>query len=152
MLTRAQVFEELRKVIDPELGINILDLGLVYRVEVSEEAIEVDFTLTYPGCPLGDTIREDIERTLGEALRADATTRDRDADAPTRGRDADASRYARDAGAPGAGAAAGGDVPPADRGADGLPAGRIRARLVWEPVWGPQFMSEEARVSLGFPI
>lgn len=52
-------------VIDPELNMNIVDLGLVYRTHVVEGNIaEVDFTLTYPGCPLGDAIAADIEHQI----------------------------------------------------------------------------------------
>jgi len=55
------VRDALYDVIDPELNMNIVDLGLVYRVQVVEGNIaEVDFTLTYPGCPLGDVITSDI--------------------------------------------------------------------------------------------
>ena len=62
----------------------------------------MDFTLTYPGCPLGEVIERDIVRTLAETF--------------------------------------------------GLPEERVAARLVWQPFWGPERMSEEARVSLGYPI
>ncbi len=55
------VKDALYDVIDPELNMNIVDLGLVYRTQVVEGNIaEVDFTLTYPGCPLGDVITSDI--------------------------------------------------------------------------------------------
>jgi len=57
MVTRGKIYELLQQVIDPELGINIVDLGLVYDVEVDDSSIRVDFTLTYPGCPLGAMIQ-----------------------------------------------------------------------------------------------
>lgn len=61
MATDQDVKDALYDVIDPELNINIVDLGLVYRTHVVEGNVaEVDFTLTYPGCPLGDLITSDI--------------------------------------------------------------------------------------------
>ena len=62
--SESQILNALMTVIDPEIGINIVDLGLVYGVEVSEEGVDVDFTLTYPGCPLGDVIKYDIIRAV----------------------------------------------------------------------------------------
>ena len=55
----------LRKVKDPELGLNIIDLGLVYDITVNEKNdIHVDMTLTSPGCPAGPQIMTDVERVL----------------------------------------------------------------------------------------
>jgi len=56
----------LQTVEDPELGYSIVDLGLVYRAEQKGEWIEVDFTLTSPGCPIGEQLRTDIVLTLRE--------------------------------------------------------------------------------------
>ncbi len=64
MITEEAVIETLRNVVDPELGISIVDLGLVYKVEVGESSIGVDFTLTYPGCPAEEMLRRDIVETL----------------------------------------------------------------------------------------
>lgn len=60
------VFTLLKKVIDPELMVNIIDLGLVYDVRIDESShhIEIDLTLTSPGCPLGDVIMEDISHVV----------------------------------------------------------------------------------------
>lgn len=52
MITRDQIVEALRQVVDPELGINIVDLGLVYSVDVRDGDVRVTMTMTTPGCPL----------------------------------------------------------------------------------------------------
>jgi metal-sulfur cluster biosynthetic enzyme len=67
MITQEQLLEELRVVMDPDVHMSIMDLGLVYRAEVFESHIEIDFTLTYPGCPLGDHIKDDIVKTAQQA-------------------------------------------------------------------------------------
>lgn len=100
MLTKTDVLESLKKVIDPEIGINIVDVGLIYRVDVGDNKVEVDFTLTAPGCPLADTINEDILTVI----REDHTIDD------------------------------------------------VVTNLVWSPPWSLEFMSEDARLDLGYPI
>lgn len=62
--SRLDVAEMLRYVIDPELGINIVDLGLVYGVRVKGGRVEVDLTMTTPACPLSSYITQQIEATL----------------------------------------------------------------------------------------
>ncbi len=65
MANDQDIKDALYDVIDPELNMNIVDLGLVYRAQVVDGNIaEVDFTLTYPGCPLGDMITDDIVNTI----------------------------------------------------------------------------------------
>ena len=56
--------ECLRTVFDPELGINIVDLGLVYDIEAQDGHVQVTMTLTTPGCPMHDTISSGVERAL----------------------------------------------------------------------------------------
>jgi metal-sulfur cluster biosynthetic enzyme len=63
-LTADQVKLALRKVKDPELNLNIVDLGLVYDIVVEDGAVEVDMTLTSPGCPAGPQIMTDVEQTV----------------------------------------------------------------------------------------
>jgi len=100
MISNTELLEELRVVLDPELGINIVDLGLVYRAEAADNRVEVDFTLTYPGCPIGPELKGEIEQVLKDVTGVE----------------------------------------------------EVEARLVWEPLWGPERMTEEARLSLGYPI
>jgi metal-sulfur cluster biosynthetic enzyme len=63
-LSTDQVKLALRKVKDPELGLNIVDLGLIYDIAISDGNIHVDMTLTSPGCPAGPQIMTDVERVL----------------------------------------------------------------------------------------
>lgn len=58
------VFQVLRGINDPELGINIVDLGLVYRVARTPHQIDVAITLTTPSCPLGEMILEEAKCAL----------------------------------------------------------------------------------------
>jgi metal-sulfur cluster biosynthetic enzyme len=59
-----RVREALKTVIDPELRINIVDLGLVYDVREEAGEVEVEMTLTSPGCPLGGIIDEEIKKAV----------------------------------------------------------------------------------------
>jgi metal-sulfur cluster biosynthetic enzyme len=99
-LSPARILEVLKNVQDPEIRMNIVDLGLVYRAEPKGNSIEVDFTLTYPGCPAEAYIRKEIIATLQEAF--------------------------------------------------GIP--KVKVTTVLIPPWGPERMSEEARITLGFPV
>lgn len=66
------VLEALRDVVDPELGINIVDLGLVYGVRMEGEVAVIDMTLTSPACPLTDVIEGGVFAVL-DGLVADHT-------------------------------------------------------------------------------
>jgi metal-sulfur cluster biosynthetic enzyme len=66
MPTEDDVMEALSNVIDPELGLDFVELGLIYAVEVTEGAVKVTFTLTTPGCPIGPQVSEQIEEFVGE--------------------------------------------------------------------------------------
>lgn len=66
MPTREEVVEALHQVEDPELGMDIVDLGLLYDVEVDGPKVKVSYTLTSMGCPAGAMISEDIERVVRE--------------------------------------------------------------------------------------
>jgi metal-sulfur cluster biosynthetic enzyme len=64
MVTQEQVVEALRGVSDPEIGFNIIDLGLVYDVAIREEQVWIAMTLTSPVCPAGDVILQDAKQAL----------------------------------------------------------------------------------------
>ena len=63
-LTEDQVRLALRKVKDPELNLNIIDLGLVYGIRVDGTRVAIDMTLTSPACPAGPQIMTDVERVV----------------------------------------------------------------------------------------
>lgn len=96
---RDAVIDVLRTVYDPEIPVNIYDLGLVYRVEVDENArVAVAMTLTSPACPVAGTLPGEVEQKVASV--------------------------------------------------DGVEAAWVD--LVWDPPWGPEHMTEEARLQLGF--
>ena len=66
MPTKDEVYEVLRQVEDPELGMDVVDLGLVYDVEVEGPKVKVTYSLTSMGCPAGPLIAGDIERAAHE--------------------------------------------------------------------------------------
>lgn len=63
--TEEAVREVLRSVDDPEVGMSIVELGLVYRIDVAPERIHVAMTMTTPACPMGDLISENARRAVG---------------------------------------------------------------------------------------
>ena len=67
MATVEEVTDALRDVIDPELCLDFVELGLIYDVEVEDEGIvRVTYTLTSPGCPIGPQVSEQIEEFVGD--------------------------------------------------------------------------------------
>jgi len=99
MITKKDIVNCLKKVIDPDVGINIIDMGFIYRVDIFDH-LEIDYTLTSMGCPLADVIEDDIRNNLKADFKDIA----------------------------------------------------IKLNLVWEPAWHIDFLSEDARVELGYPI
>lgn len=68
-----KVVNALRKVIDPDVNINIVDMGFIYRVDVIDDnTVEIDYTLTTMGCPLADVIEQDILNTIKKELGVEA--------------------------------------------------------------------------------
>ena len=63
-MTEAEVREALRTVTDPELGVNIVDLGLVYGIAVAGTAVTITMTMTSPACPLRDYIQSLVEEAV----------------------------------------------------------------------------------------
>ena len=101
-ITEDQVFEELKKVIDPELFVNIVDLGLVYTVDLAETAEEkidigIEMTMTSPACPAGPQLIANSKQVL-ERLEG---------------------------------------------------AGEVEVKIVMDPPWTPDRMSEDAKDQLG---
>jgi len=66
MPSQEEVVEALRQVEDPELGMDIVELGLFYDAQIEGPNVKVSYTLTSMGCPAGPMIQEDIERVLQE--------------------------------------------------------------------------------------
>ena len=98
--TSDSVREVLRGVFDPELHMNIVDIGLVYGVEVVGDKVNVKMTLTSPGCPYGPYLLHQVKDTLLTLKGI---------------KDAD-------------------------------------VEVVWDPPWGPDKMTEEVRLELGFDV
>lgn len=97
-VSRATVADLLYQVIDPEIGVNIVDLGLVFGISVASSQVRITMTLTTPGCPLAGYIEDCIHRALW-----------------------------------------------------GLPGvDDITVEIVWDPAWGPELMSDQAKVELGW--
>lgn len=92
------ILECLADVMDPEIGLSVVDLGLVYQATSTPEAVEVALTLTTRACPLGEMIVEDVRGRLAHRFQ-------------------------------------------------GVP--RIDVRLVWEPVWKPDFVTARGQELLG---
>ncbi len=97
MLTEEKVYETLRECYDPEIPVNIVDLGLVYDVRIDGGKVEVDFTLTAPGCGMANVIQEDIRTRLLAT--------------------------------------------------DGVEEAVVN--IVWDPLWTPDKMSDDAKMALG---
>ena len=97
-LTEEDVYEALEEVIDPELGLDFVSLGLVYDVNIENEDVYVTFTLTTPACPIGPQVSEQMREFVG-------------------------------------------DLP-------GVSA--VHPKMVFDPAWSPEMMSEDAKFALGF--
>ena len=63
-LLAPELWQQLSTVYDPELGVNLVDLGLVYALDTHDGEVHVEMTLTTPGCPMSDSMPEAVERAL----------------------------------------------------------------------------------------
>jgi metal-sulfur cluster biosynthetic enzyme len=66
MITEKDVTDALKECYDPEIPINVVDLGLIYDVKIDEAAIQVRMTMTSPHCPMADFLVEDVKAKLRE--------------------------------------------------------------------------------------
>ncbi len=96
--TEEDVYEALEEVIDPELGLDFVALGLVYDVAIEKDEVFVTFTLTTPGCPIGPQVTEQMREFVGDL--------------------------------------------------EGV--NRVHPKLVFDPPWTPEMMSEDAKFALGY--
>jgi metal-sulfur cluster biosynthetic enzyme len=74
MIDADEVTEALSNVIDPELGLDFVELGLIYAVEIDGGDVEVTFTLTTPACPIGPQVSEQIVEFVSEVEGVESVT------------------------------------------------------------------------------
>ncbi len=97
MATETEIYDKLREVYDPEIQVNVVDLGLIYGVKVEGERVDIEMTLTTPGCPM----HQFLGHSVGQAVEALPGVED------------------------------------------------VHVRIVWEPRWTPDRLSEAAKRELG---
>ena len=68
MATAPDIREALRQVLDPEIGVNIVDLGLVYRIEVDGARVRIAMTMTSPACPLADYLKDLVAKAIRDRV------------------------------------------------------------------------------------
>jgi metal-sulfur cluster biosynthetic enzyme len=71
-----QAWEQLTHVYDPEIGVDLVNLGLIYALEVKDGDVRIEMSLTTPGCPMSDTMPDAVERAISmlpgvRSVRAD---------------------------------------------------------------------------------
>ena len=98
MVTVEDVEDALTNVIDPELGLDFVELGLIYGVELDGGAVHVTFTLTTPACPIGPQVSEQMKEFVGDLPGVNA----------------------------------------------------VHPKMIFDPPWSPEMMSEDAKFALGF--
>jgi metal-sulfur cluster biosynthetic enzyme len=67
-MNEGQIRETLKQVLDPEIGVNIVDLGLVYTVEIRPEEVHIQLTMTSPACPLHGVITHKMDKVLRQTF------------------------------------------------------------------------------------
>ncbi len=97
MIEKEKVIEKLKQILDPELHISVWDLGLIYKLDIKDDIVYIDMTLTTPGCPLMTTLPLYVKQELTKLEGV---------------KDAD-------------------------------------VKLVWEPKWTPERLTDEAKKKLG---
>ena len=65
-LNEADVEEKLKPIVDPDLGVSIVDLGLIYAIRIDGSHVEVDMTLTSMGCPAGELLYDTVRQTISK--------------------------------------------------------------------------------------
>ena len=70
-MLRQPIVDALRRVVDPEVAMSIVDVGLIYKVTVTQEKLHVQVTMTSAACPVADLILEDIETELARDMPPD---------------------------------------------------------------------------------
>ena len=68
MATEPDIREALRQVLDPEIGVNIVDLGLVYRIEVDGARVRIAMTMTSPACPMADYLKDLVTSAIRDRV------------------------------------------------------------------------------------
>ena len=82
-VTEEDVYEALEEVIDPELGLDFVSLGLVYDVDISGDEVFVTFTLTTPACPIGPQVSEQMREFIGDLEGVSQVNPNMDFDPPS---------------------------------------------------------------------
>lgn len=65
---RDTILKSLSEIIDPEVGVNIVDLGLIYQITIIQSRIVVTMTMTSPTCPMGEMLMDEIKQTLSKTI------------------------------------------------------------------------------------
>ena len=66
MNTKEKIIEEIRKIYDPELPVNIYELGLIYDIQVEEKKAKIKMTLTTPNCPVAESLPNEVKNSIKE--------------------------------------------------------------------------------------
>jgi len=68
MITKEKIIQALKEVIDPEIGVSLVEMNLIKDVLIEGEKVKVKMTLTIPGCPLANQLVEDVKRKVESLL------------------------------------------------------------------------------------
>jgi metal-sulfur cluster biosynthetic enzyme len=63
-MSKEEILEQLKSVVDPEIGIDIVSLGLIYEIKIENDEVKIKMTMTTPACPLSGLLVSDVESTL----------------------------------------------------------------------------------------